>query len=541
MSTFLDRLEQELLAAGRRRQRASRSRGLLRGRSWRLAVVPVLVAVAALVYVVAGSGSSVSGRLPKSDSPSGYQYQATPGKPRLVGSKQCIDMAGGRVRALVQSQGAPDPSLTSQLSLLRNSAGTASISALGNWDRRQYPFATIFTNYIRIVDGPRNVKLGFFPATFCNQTDVSGLGSQHPVVREAFQQGIFMLVLSNPGEHPPVLVGTAAQIEHGPGLAGLDLSDQRGWVQAIVVPDGVTRAVMKFTPPFLHHYSNTVTIQSNVGIVVRRPDYSPTTVAWYGANGHLIKRFVFHKEISDDNCLHAHKKLCGVTAPTHVSPPSHQVAYGPPALMKQATALDEPLETYEHATTAAQRARSRAAGQRVGTTINPCDGRYSKQLFLNLNLASKQKAMRQRVKLYELWNHVSMMQIYQADVAPVASQLAQLASSWQALSLKNQVMNGFVHAVAAELEASLTAPPIDTCAFVQAVAAHHFSYNWARNSSFGRQATHWWAEISTAGNRTASFWRYVQPPKAGKPDGPGLHLFTQAQLIALGGLPGELG
>ena len=541
MSTFLDRLERELLAAGRRRQRGARSRGLLHGRSWRLAVVPFLVAAAALVYLVASSGSGQSVRVPKSDSPSGYQYQPTPGKARLVGAKQCIDMAGRHPAALVQSDSAPDPSLVSQLFLLRDSAGAATISALGNWDRRQYPFATIFTDYIRIVDGPRNVKLGFFPATFCNQTELSGLGSQHPVVREALQQGIFMLVLSNPGEHPPVLVGTAAQIEHGPGLAGLDLSDQRGWVQATVVPDGVTRVVMKFTPPFLHHYSNTVTIQSSVGIVVRRPDYSPTTVIWYGADGHPIKKFVFGKEISYDNCLRAHKKLCGVTAPTHVSPPSHQVAYGPPALMKQAAALDEPLETYEHATTAAQRASSRAAAQRVGATINPCDARYSKQLFLNLNLASKQKAMQQRVKLYELWDHVSLMQTYQADVAPVASQLAQLASSWDALSLKNQTMNGFVHAVAAEFQASLTAPPIDTCTFVKAVAAHHFSYEWARNSSFGRQATHWWAGISTAGNRTASFWSYVQPPKAGKPDSPGLHLFTQAQLSAISNLPGELG
>jgi hypothetical protein len=505
--------------------------------------VPVLVAVAALVYVVAGSGPSQGVRVPKSDSPSGYQYQATLGKTKVVGSKQCVEMVGKRRTALAESDAAPDPSLVSELSLLRGSVGSADISVLGNWDREQYPFVSVFANYVRVLTGPRDVRLAFFAAAFCNQTVLSkpSLTNQRFVVRENVEEALFMAVLSNPGEHPPVLVGTAQQITTGPGLAGLGLSDQRGWVQAVVVPDGVTRVVMKFTPPFLHHYSNTVTIQSNVGIVVRRPDYPPTTVIWYGADGHLIKKFVFRKEVSYDNCLRAHKKLCGVTAPTHVSPPSHQVAYGPPALMKQATALDEPLETYEHSTTAAQRASSRAGGQGVGATINPCDARYSKQLFLNLNLASKQKAMRQRVKLYELWGHVSLMQTYQADVAPVASQLAQLAASWKALSLKAQAMNGFVHAVAAELEASLTAPPIDTCAFVKAVAAHHFSYRWARNSSFGRKATHWWAEISTAGNRTGPFWSYVQPPKAGKPDSPGLHLFTQAQLSAISNLPGELG
>ena len=48
----------------------------------------------------------------------------------------------------------------------------------------------------------------------------------------------------------------------------------------------------------------------HVGIVVRNPDYTPTTVIWYGANGRIIKRFVDHKAIAQDRCLAAHKKNC---------------------------------------------------------------------------------------------------------------------------------------------------------------------------------------------------------------------------------------
>lgn len=545
MSTFLDRLEQELLVAGRRRQQAKRSRGLSRRRTWLLAGVPVLILAAVLVYVVAGSGSGQSVKTPLASIPSGYQYQTSVGKTKVVGSKQCVEMVGKRRVALANSDAAPDASLVSELSLLRGSAGSADIGALGNWDREQYPFVAVFANYVRVLVGPRNVRLAFFPAVFCNETVISQptLANQRFVVRENLEQALFMIVLSNPGEHPPVLVGTAQQIRTGPALAGLGVEDGDAWVQAIVVPDSVARVVMKFTPPFLHHYSNTVTIESNVGIVVRRPSYTPTTVVWYGADGQVIKTFVFHREIAYGNCLREHKQHCGVQEkPTNrTTTPNHQVAYGPAALLKQANELYAPVEAYERSITAAEKDHARASSAHTTAAVNACDQRYRSQLFRPLNIASKQPAMERRVALYNLWDHVATMQTYQTDIAPFAKQIAHLAATWKTLSLNTAQMNEFAHAMASEFDASLQAAPISTCTFVADVAAHHFSYQWARNSTIGSEATRWWSEITAAGSQTASFWTYTELPKAGEPESPGAHLFTTAQLQTLANLPGEIG
>ncbi|MHB1570556.1 MAG: hypothetical protein ACYC0H_15330 [Solirubrobacteraceae bacterium] len=148
-----------------------------------------------------------------------------------------------------------------------------------------------------------------------------------------------------------------------------------------------------------------------------------------------------------------------------------------------------------------------------------------------------------RPKLGSLWNNATLMQIYQAEVKPVATQLRALAASWAALSVKDRPMNLFVHAVAAEFQASLDAAPFDSCAFVRQVAAHHFSYRWARQSSDGVQAEQWWNQISQAGDRTSAFWRFVYPnvPGEQQPTYAGANLFTKNELVVLPSLPGELG
>ena len=143
-----------------------------------------------------------------------------------------------------------------------------------------------------------------------------------------------------------------------------------------------------------------------------------------------------------------------------------------------------------------------------------------------------------------LWNNATLLQTYQADVNPVATQLTVLAASWAWLSLGNRAMNAFAHAVATEFRATLDAAPFDSCGFVKAIAAHHFSYAWAKHSSYGMQAARWWQETLQAGNRASAFWRYVSPPPAGPglppPHTPGTSLFTQNQLVVLSNLPGEI-
>ncbi len=92
-------------------------------------------------------------------------------------------------------------------------------------------------------------------------------------------------------------------------LPGLDTTNGQ-WIQADIVPDGVAKVVMHFTPPFLHHDSATTTIHDNIGMVVRRPDYAPTSVSWYAADGHLIHTFVNKQDLRYATCLAHHRKSC---------------------------------------------------------------------------------------------------------------------------------------------------------------------------------------------------------------------------------------
>ena len=289
-------------------------------RGWRLAGVPVLAVIGVLAWLLFVGGSTVVPSVPVVNF-SGQATAATVPPPtpgtKVIGNQDCIRMAGGRhLPPLMRSTAAPGQALLHELALLRGSSTVLDRTSLGKWDRYPLLIGTIFERYARVFNAPDHVRIAFVPVTYCNPTQAKPSSPSNPggVVRETLERGLVMLVLSNQGEHSPVLVGTAQQIEHGPALAGLDVSNkqgfQRAWVQTMVVPDGVSKVVMKFTPPFLHHYINTVQVRSNVAIVVRRPDYTPTTILWYGANGRLIKKFVDHRQLAEDNCLAAHKKSC---------------------------------------------------------------------------------------------------------------------------------------------------------------------------------------------------------------------------------------
>ena len=204
-----------------------------------------------------------------------------------------------------------------------------------------------------------------------------------------------------------------------------------------------------------------------------------------------------------------------------------------PSLRAQARELYAPVRRYEHSTTAAQRRRSRSAAEHVGKVIDACQAPYLKRL-----------SSRQDARLDLLWNDATLLQTHQADVSPVATPLATLAASWALLSLRNRPLNAFVHGVATEFRATLGSAPFDSCGFIKAIAAHHFSYAWAKHSSYGLQAERWGKQTLQAGNRASAFWRYVSPTPAGPGSPPrhtpGTSLFTQNQLVVLSNLPGEI-
>ena len=151
-------------------------------------------------------------------------------------------------------------------------------------------------------------RVAFFPAVSCQET-YSGPSFPPARIRIAPQQGIITLPLYGSPKVTAATISTASLIRSGFALPGLDTPNQQ-WMQAVVVPDGVSRVVMHFTPPFLHHYSATATIHDNVGVIVRRPDYCPTSLSWYAPDGHLIRTVVDKKALRLDNCPAAHRKNC---------------------------------------------------------------------------------------------------------------------------------------------------------------------------------------------------------------------------------------
>ena len=238
-----------------------------------------------------------------------------PVNPKVIVSGECRRVyntsVAPRLPSLVATDAAPGPQLRSILSIARRPATGDGLAQIRGFDRWPLPVLTVFRRYIRIVNGGRGTRLAFFPVVFCNQTSSGPAFTRSEVIRITPVQAMFMVVLSNPGpSRPGILAGTAATIRNGPALPGLDLANMHGWIQATVVPDGVARVVMHFTPPFIHHYTATATIHDNIGVIVRNPDYTPTTVSWYAAGGRLIRRFVNESEIRYDNCLAHHRKDC---------------------------------------------------------------------------------------------------------------------------------------------------------------------------------------------------------------------------------------
>jgi len=216
-----------------------------------------------------------------------------------------------RLPSLLATDAAPGSQLRSILSIARQPAAGDGLAQIRGFDRWPLPVLTVFKRYIRIVNGERGTRLAFFPVVFCNQTSSGPAFTPSEVIRIAPVQAMFMVVLSNPGpSRPGILAGTAATIRNGPALPGLDLATGHGWIQATVVPDGVARVVMHFTPPFIHHYTATAMIHDNIAVIVRKGGYMPTTVSWYAPNGHLIRRFVNKSEIRYDECLAHHRKHC---------------------------------------------------------------------------------------------------------------------------------------------------------------------------------------------------------------------------------------
>lgn len=317
MSEHLDRLESEPQTAERGYQgRGARSSvGIGRRRRRPTGLVPVLVSLAVTVLVVAvalstglidGASPSATGQHGRG---SGSPAPVNPTQPKVTAAPACR-MRGAHpdLPPLVMSDAAPSAQLRSILSMARVPAGTDGAAVIRGFDRYPLDVLTVFRRYIQVISGERGSRAAFFPVIFCQQID-SGSGFPPARIRITPAQGIVMLPLQRTPKVTAVTVSTAALIRSGFALPGLDTTNQQ-WMQAVVVPDGVVRVDMHFTPPFLHSYSATATIHDNIGLIVRRPDYTPTSISWYAADGRLLRSFVDRPAIRLDNCLKARRKNC---------------------------------------------------------------------------------------------------------------------------------------------------------------------------------------------------------------------------------------
>ena len=273
----------------------------------------VSLAVTGLVVAVVLSAGLIHGASHSTPAQHGHgtvkPVPTTPVEPKVTASPACRPRGPhGGLPPLSMSDSAPSTQLGSILSMAREPAPSDGTAAVRGFDRYPLDVLTVFRRFIRVVNGERGERVAFFPAVFCQQTD---LGTAFPPtrIRITAEQGIIMLPLDQSPKTTAVTVSTASLIRSGFALPGLD-STNRQWIQAVIVPDGVAKVVMHFTPPFLHHYSATAPIHDNVGIVVRRPDYTPTSVSWYAADGHLIRTFVDKHDLRLDKCLAAHRKNC---------------------------------------------------------------------------------------------------------------------------------------------------------------------------------------------------------------------------------------
>jgi hypothetical protein len=216
----------------------------------------------------------------------------------------------------------------------------------------------------------------------------------------------------------------------------------------------------------------------------------------------------------------------GSPSPTLASTSPYAIS---PGLRAQAQALYAPVARYERSTTPAERARVASAGRHLDKVLDTCQAPYIHRLLTIRNQ-----------RLYYLWGDATLLESQQVETGPVAVQLTRLAPAWATMSLKNRAMNVFVHGLAAELRATLDARPLDGCAFIKAIAAHHYSYTWAKQSAAGIEALRWWNQTTRASDRTAAFAAYTGNTGEPPPAGPCPYLFTAKQLRILFDVPGEL-
>jgi hypothetical protein len=200
----------------------------------------------------------------------------------------------------------------------------------------------------------------------------------------------------------------------------------------------------------------------------------------------------------------------------------------------QARALYAPVTAFERAVSRKQLKEVKSRTLVYARKVDKCQAPYQNQLFTSGDNAQE--------NLYQLYENGSLLGQEQFQLRPVARQLRKLAGAWATVQIASPILRHFARGVAIEIHADVAKPTFDTCAFVKQIAAHHYSYAWAKNSSFARLVDAFQHRILKGAALTDLFWRYVYgTPSEPPPRGIGNGLFTRHQLHVLANLPGEAG
>jgi hypothetical protein len=259
-------------------------------RRWR--VTPVVVVGAVIVGISLTAGTAAGQHRASTAASAGPAACQT----KIVGERDVLP-------PVVVTDAPPENALLSTLGTLRQPATAGDHIDLSGLDRWPFEIASEFEDYVRVVAGTHGARVAILPVSFCQYP--GGLpSSNEPPPR--LVEAVVMQILSNPSPRPTLLVGTPSEIRSGATFSGEFVSGVG--LLATVVPDGVARVYMHFTPPFQRHYSVTETIHDNVGIARSGLPEAPTTIVWYDQSGHRIKTIIHRQEIALDNCLAHHRK-----------------------------------------------------------------------------------------------------------------------------------------------------------------------------------------------------------------------------------------
>jgi hypothetical protein len=314
MSDYVDRLERELLSAGRnsyqRRVAGRRTRGttfaLLGSAMVTAAVIAVIILTGVLSTASHSARPTDPGRLPTVRGP----RLGGPTTTRAVGACRTGKATKGvSPPPLRYSSASPSGALLHELAVLRSSTYAAQLRR-STFNPSPWDAIRVYTRYVRAVSAPADSQIVLIPAIVCALPISNLQGVQAFAPHEVLLMQVLGPKFANNGRHPgTILVGSAQQIAHQPVLPGLD-ADNRAWMQTTVVPDGVARVEMHFTPPFRPFYTRTLAVHNNVAAAFPLPAYTPTTTTWYDAAGHVVHRFVDHTALRYETCLRHHRKNC---------------------------------------------------------------------------------------------------------------------------------------------------------------------------------------------------------------------------------------